>query len=205
MIRRSFLKFIGVGGVIGALAGCPRPLPGPDGGGTTPGGVISLVSSILGVTGVVLPILTPIVQRFIPDGTAKAAVLIAAAAVQRIGAEWTGVAQAYRDRGGDSCTLYALSGALVDALVALSRALVDAGFGWGTEIETLVTDLGLLLDRIIGRCAADAGVDVTDASLLLGGRVGSDSAATLSALRDSARARGVALRSLPPLQPSSLR
>lgn len=203
MIRRSFLKFIGLGATLTALEGCPRPLPGPDGGGTTPGGIISVVSSVLDITSVVLPILMPFFNRFIPDGVAKAVVLAAAEVVVRVGNDWRVVAETYRSRGGDVCTLYALSGAFIEALVRLCRALVDAGFGWGQEIETLITDLGLLLDRIIGRCMTDASVDA--GALQAMGRVGENARFALSDLRDAARLRGTALRSLPPIDPSSLR
>lgn len=198
MIRRAFLKFFGIGATTVALAGCPRPLPGPDGGGTTPGGVITVVSTIMDVLGVILPILTPFFQRFIPEGTAKAAVLTAAAEVQRVGTDWQAAARVYTDRGGDSCVLFALTGALTELLVRLSRTIVDAGFGWGSEIETLLTDLSLLTDRLIGRCAADAGLAATTA------RVGHNVQSQLTAITDAARVRGVALRVLPPLQPNSL-
>lgn len=204
MFRRSFLKFIGIGGTVAALAGCPRPLPGPDGGGTTPGGIISLVSSVLDVTGVVLPIMLPFFNRFIPDGLPKAVVLAAAEVVVRVGREWRGVAEVYKTRGGDACTLYSLTGAFAEALIRLARALVDAGFGWGVEIENLLTSLSLLMDRIIGRCAEDAGS--ADAGRLLSmSHVGDSVRERLTAFRDGARARSVALRPLPPLDPASLR
>jgi len=202
MNRRSILKFLGLGTAVAVLPACPRPLPGPDGGSVTPGGVLSLVSSILDVTGIVLPILTPFFVRFIPDGVPKAVVLAAAEIVVRVGNDWRHVAEAYRSRGGDACSLYSLTGALTEALVRLSRALVDAGFGWGQEIETLLIDCSLLMDRILGRCTVDAGVDA--GMLTAMGRVGDNVRENLVNLRDTARLRGVPLRRLPPIDPTSL-
>ena len=203
MFRRSFLSFIGLAGFGAAVSGCPRPLPGPDGGSVTPGGVISVINTVFDVLDTVLPIAQPYFQRFIPDGAAKAAVLASVQVVVTVGNQWKSVAATYRERGGDTCVLFALTGALIDALVRLSRAIVDAGFGWGQEIEGLLNDLGLLLDRLIGRCAADGGVDA--GMLAATGRTGSAARAELNAISDAARARGTGLRTLPPLDASSLR
>lgn len=183
------------------LVACPRPLPGPD-GGTTPTSVMSVLEDINGVLTTVLPVAIVFFERFIPAGPTKAIVIQSAQVVVRVGNDWQRIATTYRERGGDVCGLYATSGALTDALVSLARALTQTGFGWGEEIEHLIRALGLLTDRLIGRCQVD-GVDA--GALSWSGTVGDRAAEQLQMFQDQARSRGVPLRPLPALNADSLR
>jgi len=193
MIRRKFLALVGLGALVPA---CPRPIPGTDAGSFTPGSVISVITSIADVLAIVLPIIRPFLVRFVPEGSAKPAVLSVLDEVQRDGAEWRSVAATFAERGGDACPLYATTGALTDTLVRLTHRLTDAGVGWGADIEMLIQDLGLLTDRLVGPCGQDGGVDGGAAAA--SGRAGD----SLRGLLRDIRARGV--RTLPPCRPESL-
>jgi len=204
MLRRRFLSLIG----LGAFASACKPTPGPDGGpAVTPGSVIGVVTTIMDVLNVILPIIRTFMVRLVPDGPAKVGVLTATDVVVTVATEWQRVANVYASRGGDACALYSGTGALTEALVSLAQQLTRAGFGWGTEIAQLISDLGLLADRLVGRCAADAG-DLSDAQVLA--RAGATTSVSsrlvdrLADLMTAARASGVELRPLPPIRPESI-
>lgn len=204
MLRRKFLSFLSAA----ALAGACKPTPGPDGGpSVTPGSVLGVIETVMGVLNVILPVIRVFMVRLIPDGVGKVAVLSATDYVVAVAGDWQRAADTYRARGGDACALYALTGTLTEALVSLAGRLTGVGFGWGQEIAQLVSDLGLLADRLVGRCAADAG-DLSDAQVLSGAgattSVSDRAANRLADIAADARARGVALRPLPPIRLESL-
>lgn len=203
MLRRKFLSLLG----LTALVPMCKPMPGPDGGpSVTPGSVISIITTIMDVLNVILPIFRTFMVRLIPDGPAKVGVLTATDVVVATATDWARVANVYTSRGGDACQLYAGTGSLTEALMALAERLTLAGFGWGNEIGQLISDLGLLADRLIGRCSLDAG-DLSDAQILVGASsstsISTQLSNRLSDLLTAARARG-GLRTLPPIRPESI-
>lgn len=185
-----------------ALSACPRPLPGPDGGVINPTSVMSVVEDINTVLSGILPIALIFFDRYVPPSPAKNAVLDATRIVIRVAGDWQRAAAVYRERGGETCGLYAISGALTDSLISLARALSIAGVGWGDEIEQLIQALGLLTDRLIGRCQVE-GVDA--GALSWSGAVGDRAHDQLQMFRDQARARGIPLLRLPAMTSENVR
>ncbi len=176
---------------VSAPACGPRPVP-VDGGAVTPSGVLAVIDSIASVLDVLLPLFRPLLQREVPDGPAKPAVMIALTAFESAGRAWQEGHATWDARGADRCTAYALSGALTDATRQLARDLGNAGIGWGPDLDALLNSLGRLLDRQIGACPA-----VDGGALTASGRVGATIAADLAAVDQRARFRGVSLRALP--------
>jgi hypothetical protein len=169
----------------------PGPVP-DDGGSVTPSGVLSVIDSIATVLDVVLPFLRPLLQREVPDGPAKQPVMISLMAFEAAGHAWQEGHATWSARGGDTCTAYALSGALTDATRQLARDLGAAGIGWGPDLEALLTSLGRLMDRQLGACPA-----VDGGALTAAGRVGDAIRMDLDLIDQRARLRGVSLRPLP--------
>lgn len=184
------------------LTACPRPIPGPDGGVTNPTSVMSVIEDISSVLNTILPIALIFFERYVPAGPAKMAVITSTRVVIQVAGNWQQSAATYRERGGEACVIYATSGALTDALVNLARSLASAGVGWGEEIERLIQALGLLTDRLIGRCQID-GVDA--GALSWSGAVGDRAHEQLQMFRDQARSRGVPLLRLPAMTADSVR
>lgn len=169
----------------------PSPVP-DDGGHVTPSGVLAVIDSIANVLDVVLPFLRPLLQREVPDGDAKFAVMVSLTSFEAAGHAWQEGHTTWSARGGDTCTAYALSGALTDATRQLARSLGAAGIGWGPDLEVLLTSLGRLMDRQLGACPM-----VDGGALAASGRVGDAIRMDLDLIDQSARARGVSLRPLP--------
>lgn len=170
-----------------------RPSPVPDDGGhVTPSGVLAVIDTVATVLDVLLPFLRPLLQREVPDGSAKFAVMVSLTSFEAAGHAWQEGHATWSARGGDTCTAYALSGALTDATRQLARDLGAAGIGWGPDLEALLTSLGRLMDRQLGACPM-----VDGGALAASGRVGDAIRMDLDLIDQSARARGVSLRPLP--------
>lgn len=169
----------------------PSPVP-DDGGHVTPSGVLAVIDSIATVLDVVLPFLRPLLQREVPDGPAKFAVMVSLTSFEAAGRAWQEGHTTWSARGGDTCTAYALSGALTDATRQLARDIGAAGIGWGPDLEALLTSLGRLMDRQLGACPT-----VDGGALTASGRVGDAIRMDLDLIDQRARARGVSLRPLP--------
>lgn len=172
----------------------PRPVP-PDGGATvTPSGVLAVIDTVAGVLDVLLPFLRPLLLREVPDGPAKAPVMLSFQAFEATGRAWLAGRATWDARGADRCTAYALSGALTDATRQLARDLARAGIGWGPDLDALLTSLGRLMDRQLGACPS-----VDGGALTATGRVGATIRAELDALDADARRHGLTLQPLPPV------
>lgn len=179
-------------GLLTPFVACgPRPVP-VDGGAVTPSGVLAVIDSVASVLDVLLPLIGPLLQREVPDGPAKAPVMISLQAFEATGHAWLTGRATWDARGADRCTAYALSGALTAATRQLARDLAHAGIGWGPDLEALLTSLGRLLDRQFGACPA-----VDGGALTATGRVGATLRADLDAIDAEARRRGLSLRPLP--------
>ncbi|MDO9016692.1 MAG: hypothetical protein Q8S73_37840 [Deltaproteobacteria bacterium] len=174
--------------------GChPSPVP-DDGGHVTPSGVLAVIDTVATVLDVVLPFLRPLLQREVPDGAPKFAVMVSLTAFETAGNAWQAGHSTWAARGGDACASFALSGALTEAGRQLARDLGRAGIGWGPDLEALLTSLGRLGDRQAGACAVDGG------ALTASSRVGDAIRMDFELIEQRARTRGVSLRPLPAIE-----
>lgn len=172
------------------------PLPGP-GGVSSASGVMATVSTVVELVGVLVPFLRPLLERRVPDGEAKQAVMVSLQVFEATARAFQRGMATYDVRGADRCRAYALSGALTEAGRALVQDLGRAGVGWGPDLDALMNSLGRLLDRLGGACEAlDGGL------MMARGRAGVAIREHFASVEDEARVRRVTLIPLPSLRSS---
>ena len=167
-----------------ALTGCPPPPPA-DGGVpvVTPSDWTRTARLSVTVGRGLIVVARPIVETLAVDpGRTRARRAFDAADQALAGLDRALVA--YEARGGDRCVAYAATGAAIVTLHELAQVLADNGIAIGVPISRVVDLVASVADTLIPACQSDAGF----------ASVGGRSDATLRAIEDAARARGVILR-----------